>query len=439
MQFINNVADVGTTYVFTLAAGTGHLQAATRVQQDLRRLYPDQKIIEQETMELIWGKFISQIGNAHFNSRLAAEDISSVNQAVFGQHVQDTVLLPWQFIRIFCALLCNDITHVVSTQSIGLKALMLAARAVNCVRHLFHIQLPPVKVSLVMTELPNTDTVNFLPFIRRLDAEDRKIFQLITTKPLVGEGQTEEEFWRDQCHLSLADHEVVYDALPIRPAFETMAAKNDPVEQLSVRIGSDSEKEQIRKCMHNAHQLVEAGNQLHVPVKQEDEVTFLMLGGQACVEATKEYVRKLIQLAKNKEAPSDHYLFVCCGRNQNNESLFNQIYHLVQEAKAKGEIPPHLNIVPLSFQTDAEIAPMIARSTRSITKSGGLISMELHALAKNKIFLHSSYHGDSTQATEEELRQKGMSTWEGGNARFLSHFHGAHIVTPQTLERALQQ
>lgn len=438
MNFINGFAETGNTLLLTLASGTGHIQTAKRMEHDLRKIRPNQNVQTKEVGELLYGKYLSTIGNENFNGLLKNEDINGINRCLKLQHLHDTLLLPYQFLKFIHVLAANDITHVIDTQSIGLKALTNAARVVNFFRQIFTPHIPPVKVSLVMTELPNKDTHNFFPFIKSLSDEDRKIFQLVTTKPLLEAGETDEAFWKKHCDLSHAKGEVVYDALPIRPTFEKLAKESVKTEQLKVRVGTPKEMKQIGECLGEEVQTDESNSSKKAvfPVQMSDKVTYLMLGGQACIEATKEYVKTKIKMAKETASTDRHYLFVFCGKNESDDSLFNQIHSLVEKEKQEPAFPKHMKIVPLSFQTDEEVAPILARSDETITKSGGLTSMELDALARGKIFIHSSYVSDPT-ASEETLCERGMSCWEAGNARYLKHFHNAKIVTPSTIERAV--
>lgn len=438
MNFINGFAETGNTLLLTLASGTGHIQTAKRVEHDLRQVRPNQNLQTKEIGELLYGKYLSTMGNENFNSLLKNEDIDGINSRLKLQHLHDTLLLPYQFIKFVHLLATNDITHVVDTQSIGLKALTSAARVVNFFRGIFTPHIPPVRVSLVMTELPNKDTHNFFPFIKSLNEEDRKIFQLITTKPLLEVGETDEEFWKKHCDLSHAKGEVVYDSLPIRPTFEKLTKESTKPEQLKVRVGTPKEMKQIGECLGEEVQTDETTSTKKAvfPVQNGDKITYLMLGGQACIEATKGYVKTKIKMAKETASDDRHYLFVFCGKNESEDSLFNQIHALVDKEKKEAAFPKHLKIVPLSFQTDEEVAPILARSDETITKSGGLTSMELDALARGKIFIHSSYTIDPV-ASEETLCDRGMSCWEAGNARYLKHFHNAKIVTPLTIEQAL--
>lgn len=151
-----------------------------------------------------------------------------------------------------------------------------------------------------------------------------------------------------------------------------------------------------------------------------------MLGGQACIEPTKDYVRELLKQYQQQQTSEKVYLFVFCGGQAN---LFQQIHDIAIQENAHLS---QLKIIPLAYQTDEEVAPILARSNISITKSGGLTSMELQSVAHGRVLIHASekYIEPGRKVTEEELLEKGMPIWEAGNARYLQASKKAQIVTP---------
>lgn len=433
MRFIDRFAPDANHLIINLENGTGHVQAAARVESDIKESSPNSKVVKKEIFKTLYGDWIGSTINNRFNSMLRNEDIRGINEGLNYQWINDFVLAPIAFCRFVHILLFDDICNVITTQSASLQSIIRAAQVVNGLRHLFGSSRPEIRVTMIMTDLPTVDAKNFLPSMRTLSASEKKIFTLVTTNPLLKDEASEEEFWEKNAGLSLRQGEVIYDALPIKKAFIRLESQKEPITQVSLRIGSPEEASQIQECIGEPLALESDNSKFSLNIEEKDSVTFLMLGGQACVEATKKYAQKIMEIERKEAKAEPHYLFVFCGRNDGEDTLFKQLHRLVKEARAKGDYPQNLKIVPLSFQTDEEVAPILARSNRSITKAGGLTAMEVNTLARNKVFIHSSYHdGDPAEASEETLLRAGMSVWEVGNACYLKHSKGAKIVTPET-------
>ena len=113
--------------------------------------------------------------------------------------------------------------------------------------------------------------------------------------------------------------------------------------------------------------------------------------------------------------------------------LLHKIYNLICSVE---EYPNKLTIIPLPFQDDTIIAPLFSRSNATFTRSGGITSLELMAVARGSIWIHMEQHSDS------KLLRKPypyMVSWERGNAFYLYSIKGAQFITPDKLFTVLSQ
>jgi hypothetical protein len=87
--------------------------------------------------------------------------------------------------------------------------------------------------------------------------------------------------------------------------------------------------------------------------------------------------------------PPKYFFFVFAGRPEKfditlNHTIENTLLRAIGEKLKNTEIPENLNIVPFTFQSDTELAPLRARSDATLTRSGGLTSMELLHLNRDE-------------------------------------------------------
>lgn len=431
MDFIQSLPEKGNLLLISNGCGSGHIQAASSL---ITQLTVDRPALHPTTIDVYKHSFGNWIGQHVIDtwSRQQKEgDIKALNHYLNYQWVERWILSIITFFAFLVALLKYDVDAVVDVQPFALGALLSAVHVVNFVRKIFgqsHRQ--PIKVSMLLTELPNPDAVNFFSNIKALSSSDRDLFRLVTTKPLLKEGETEEEFWKTHCHLSLAKGQVVYDDLPLRPAFSKQKTLPRP-DALSVLFSSNEEKEKMMKVF-GEEKIQEEEGKLIFPLEETDRVFSILLGGQACIPSAKAYLLKKLEMIRNETSSNaKELLFVLCGKYEGEESLFSQICHLVEEERKKGTFPERARVIPLSFQTDQEIAPLLARSDQAIIKSGGLTAMEAYEVPPQEILIHAM--SSQEELSEDELIRVGMPIWEGGNARYLQNTRGARVVTPKTI------
>lgn len=441
MSFIGDLPKSGNVLIISNNCGGGHEQACNYVERKMDQECPMLNSHRIEFLEFTFGSIIASRVSENWSKTQKKEDVLSLNQYLDIQWMDTVFLSAWVFIKYFFYFLGHSIDVVIDTQPVSLQAIIRAARVASFVRSFFGSSKPPIQVKLIMTELPNAKTKNFFYPVSWLTDNDKKNFELITSRPLVKNGQTEAEFWKEHCNLSL-EH-VVYSELPIRPAFHEYADREDETSELSALFSTEEEREMMAECYGEGFgELPSDNGRVVFPLQPNDQVCSIMLGSQACTEATKQYVKKSIFLAKERGGASQNqYLFVLCGRHKDKQSLFQQVHDLVRLERGRRDYPEHLKIVPLTFQTDAEIAPLLRRSNLSVTKSGGLTAMEQLAVARGQILLHATPPKDldPCEMTDDDIAKTGMPLWEWGNAEVLEVRKGALPVTPESFLSAVRK
>lgn len=119
-----------------------------------------------------------------------------------------------------------------------------------------------------------------------------------------------------------------------------------------------------------------------------------------------------------------------CNHHKNqNKSLLRKIHQMIQ---ATENYPVNPSIIPMGIQDDTVIAPLFYRSNATLTRSGGLTSMELLATGKGKIWIHAE--DDQVQGFFD-----GMPIWEKGNAEYLMNHLSAKIITPSKFHKFIAE
>lgn len=431
MSCVNDLPDVKKYLVMDNAAGGGHVQVANFMEGALNAGGKD-RVVKREIYKTCLGKWIGNYATNSWNSDQKNERIAKINSLTKIQFIFDILIAIPVFFSTWAMLRKHKIEHVVNVQPMGLKAIIYAVRIENFMRSLFK-GAGQIKVSLIMTDLPTDQTVNFFSPLKRLSKRDRAVLQVFTTTPLVQKGETEATFWAKHANLSL-DNVKTYPDFPLRPAFRAVADQDrtQPIN-LGIQCHSPAAKADLERALRSpAGAEVPAGAEGNLThrINPDDRVITIMLGSQASFDATIAYVEKLVELSPREEDRQTK-IFVCCGDPKPGEpSLIAALYEKV----ATLDKPESVLIAPLSRQDDKVLAPLIARSDVTITRSGGLTAMELQAVATGKILIHSAAKPvkEGVELTQKQLLN-GMFTWESGNARFLQRDKNTWMTTPNQL------
>jgi len=421
MELIKNLPPKSNVLFVSNGCGGGHIQAVNSLESQLVALHPQ---VKSTTIDIYKNSFCQCIGNRvieRWNRHQKEGDIAALNAYLKCRWVERYILSICVFFSFVVTLLKNNVDIVINVQPFGQGAMLSAIHVVNFIRKYFCCQRrEPIKIHMVLTELPTSDTKNYFQTIKALWSCHLSRFTLHTTQPLLEPGQTEENFWKSQCGLPMKN--VKYDALPIRQPFFDQRDKPCP-HSLRILVNSPETRQVISDCS-KANPYANERDYLVFDLDPHDRLLSIHLGGQACVSAVKDYLLSRIQ--DQTPRTSKEYVFIMCGADTSETSLFAQVVDIAK----KTPIPDKLHIVPLPYQRDCEIAPILARSDAAIIKSGGLTSMEVFTVSPRRILIHAM---SSNATQEEEIIQRGMPIWEGGNAKYLQAKKGARIITPATL------
>ena len=417
--------------IITSSCGGGLLQAAIAKEQELLAIDPSVIIIKRDVVKDWYWSIIGKFALFAWDTAQKKGSVSSLEALLNMQGAADRLFWLRIFSRSLRTFFKEEVDHVIDTQCLGTSAILYALRIYNRMRKK-HVLLEKVVV-----DLPTDRNTHFFRSIKGLSKKNRKLIRPITIPPLLKEGQTSEQFWRQNCNLS--EHEIVYEYFAIRQAFRKFQDKKREDEgdfSLSVHFQNSDEKEIFSRS-------IERGA-LHADVKEKDvrlsigpkdRVMAILLGSQPAHEATLGYVTNFIRLASEPDSiRTPIHLFVFCGAHKIGEnSLLRQVSSLVAQAN---DYPAHLTVVPLSFQVDETVASVFYRSDLTCTRSGGQTAMELMCVMQGEIWIHSEAKKPAGQIEALSLDQllKGIPGWEAGNAMYMVQFRKAKIVTPETME-----
>ncbi len=253
---------------------------------------------------------------------------------------------------------------------------------------------------------------------------------------------TEQEFWKK--HTGLDMSQISKDELPVRQAFKDWNQKhpiNDrPEDGFSVNVSSDREIDNLKEVLglKDLTVIMDEKDKRCVKVpytdREKDVIILESVGSQVPRQAILDDIKTA--LAKASTNPETNYsLFVTCGKDMPG-GLYGEVVALLKKQRADGNFPTNLKIIPMTYQDDTELAPLLCCSNYVNQGAGGLTSFESFeclynnlsqaALLENgKVMVRSvakKKEKETTPLTQEQLLKLGFSVWEKGNARTLAQF-----------------
>lgn len=338
---------------------------------------------------------------------------------------------------------CERYNKLVRFNNILRKIPVLSFLAIDKYRH--EIQYapnnPPIKIKKRMTDLPNK-AEHFFQSLNKISAKDLPYFELeVPHAPLLRTDaihmSIEErrlidfEYYRTKCpNLFTADGNPLADFTftdgPIKKEF--LHYKDHPVDKskdlsLNMKVANPNEVSMLKESgAIDADASVSSTQTIHVTIPADAKVQSIMLGSQAAVEATLEYVdTEIAACQQNSDNNQEQYIFVFCGKHDASDSLFAQLNEKIRQGKSTGQIPKNLKIIPLTYQDANLIAPLYSRSDEVFIRAGGISCMEIEAVSQGKVNIHSERKGQ--QLTQAELLAA-MLFWEQGNAEHVMQVLG---------------
>lgn len=462
IDFSLDLEQEGSILAISNNAGGGHKEAAKAISlqfhEQVKRIGKKTPRNRFKTIDIFESAFPPLINKPlafafsyHWNKAKREGNIRAqehlYNGTVAG--IAHSVIIDWiLFIPVllslfFRLLLKPKISHIVITQPLALSSIIKAARANN------FLFAKTIRISLVLTDLPTEGSIHYCSPLKKLSEADKNILKVIGTKPLILDpNETENKWWKRVYGLNYfsEDHlnkQIFYRELPLRPAF--LKWKDVPANRRPNRLAAKCNNPEEQLLLHQLLKKGRFGKQkrgISLQVDpQKDFVGLVTIGSQAS-QKTKEYVIDFITVTKSLPQNRHYILFVACGTHKpGKNSLFKNISHACLEAK----LPPHIHVIPMGYQDDDALAPLMHRTDFAVGSTGGLTSFELLRTAKYKVFLHSEAEAEVDRKNLvtkndpfintpllplQKNMLEGISLWEKWNAVYQVYEKGAEIVTP---------
>jgi hypothetical protein len=407
-----------TYLIITASGGSGILLAAKAQAQRLKKQNPNARIIVKDLMLQWLGGFLGNFGVSAWNSAQKKGKVRYQEFLVSMQRLADIIFWPQIFFYTFRTLIKEDVDYVFDAQPLGTKAIIKAIRLFN------RISKKKLCLRKIIVDLPSKKSTHFYNSIKRLSKKDKGYIFISTIKPLLEKNQTDEEFWRKYCKLSL--DKVCYNSYPIRLGFDAFENKKHEFVDYFVNIETQKNLEQILINNVVKEGRIEAkkdGLNFNFKIKSDDFLITILLGSQPAFNGTLNYVQNLINFLKNnKHIKRNILVFSYC--SSFDEGLIKKMHDLVISTK---DYPKNLTVIPMSFQKEDIIAFLFFRSNITVTRSGGQTAVELSRVSNAKICVHSEFRGN--KVCEKKLL-KGIPAWESGSASYMKEIMNATIVNP---------
>ncbi len=400
------------------------MQATAAKAHELHQNQPHIKVIQRDIL-LDWlGKHPGSLFAGFWNYAQKKGQINIQKLLIWFQKKFDVLFRPPVFIRLLVLIIRSDVDYIIDAQPLCtaaiIRAIKLAEKYTN----------RSIRYEKLLVDLPTDQALHYFRSIKKLKPKDRKRLYLYTTHPLLDDHESEEAFWQD--YTELPSENIIYAEFPLRPSFKDLEGPllKHESHSLAARIPSLDAWKCICDVLGRGeleYDYCEPYLDLTIPA--HSKVTLLMLGSRPAEKATLGYVQEFIRYKQEQNSDVHDVLFAFCRK-----------YHLLSKvcdaAMATDTFPKNLTIIPLTYQDDSLIAPLFARADASITRSGGITSMELLSTMQGQIMVHSEAKASASPTLAELL--KGIPVWEKGNARYLQARKQAHIVTPDTLLHTLK-
>jgi hypothetical protein len=409
--------------IISSSGGSGHIQAARAKRAMLLKENPDCEIVETDLLKDLLGCGIGPLFVNMWNSSQKSGKTHLLE--LYGQIVVlfDLISFIPVYYRLLKLLVRGRFTQIVDVQPCATPAITRAVRAYHRISGI------KLMIEKYVIEFPTERVVQYFKPIKLLTAIDRSYLSLVSLEPLTSEGQSPSDFWMKHCKLSM--EQVVYTPPLIRESFYNYRDKKRDSEEffnLPISVPNSIERLFIMQSLtHGPLQFAERKETIFFTLTPKFKVVTLMLGSQPAHKATLRYVDHFIKMSAL--STDKICLFVFCS-NQTKDDM-PLIESICKRVINNPDHPKNLTVFPMPYQSDDVIAPLYHRSDATITRSGGVTSMELHSVSRGKIWIHTE---KPLKNDSDSLLAKiwGMPSWEEGNAGYLKAKKGADLVCPDT-------
>ncbi|MDH3626322.1 MAG: hypothetical protein OES25_01535 [Acidobacteriota bacterium] len=385
--------------ILSSSGGGAHLVAAEAIR---KRLADDPSVEVVDTIDVLlnWTGPMGRFGVWAWNGAMRSGNSRRMNLTVRLQAMGELVFhIPILFHAVR-ALRRLRVDEVFDCQVMGTRSLLTAARRVH------RQEGRNVRITKVLTEPANEALSQFFDPIRRLPARLRRHLHIWASPPLLKNGETAEMFWRKTCKIDRSQVDES-SGFPVRAEFYSPP---------------HSESLHIRCAGNTLQELTTVPTTPSAPdnwetISPANRVVTILMGSQGTWQFTMESVRSI--LARWNDP--DIVVFVYA-RTPHQRS---QLADLVAGSGSQ------TRIVAMGFVDAATVSALYHRSDATVTRSGGMTTMELLTVGRAPAFICTGEHRES--------RYHGMVRHEDGNYRYLRHFHsvGAWVFEPKELAERL--
>lgn len=152
-------------------------------------------------------------------------------------------------------------------------------------------------------------------------------------------------------------------------------------------------------------------------------ISTLMLGSQASLQ-TIDVVHFEYQLHQLLTPDQPHFLFVFCGDDVSEKSLFLAVNQLAEKYNKNDQFI----IVPLPHQNRKTIKHLYCVADTSIIRAGGMSVMELIAASSGNVVIFAELDKNLTNELLMKYPERTLVVWEKGNAKHIIIQFGSHRV-----------
>jgi UDP-N-acetylglucosamine:LPS N-acetylglucosamine transferase len=403
--------------ILTLTCGGGHLQAARALSARFKEELPDCTVLEINLFEHWMGSFLGKSFTKIWNAPLQrGYSRVSLFLSRVGIPIFDVLFFIPIFINATMTFYKNPVTKVIDTQPVATAAVTFALLVTN------KLKSKKLRLEKVLTELPTRKATHFFHPIKFLPKFLRRLIVLEVVETF----SQAPEFWRKAARLKLAQVKLIQP--PLRDAFFKLGSTSkDSTFELYLETKNREETLLLTKKSPELSGLSELNSTTLLFSRPANAfITTLMLGSQPHSRIIHEYLTKLQQLTLDFPQETTHLVFVLGNDKTPGWSKLKKQW-MDSELPAKNFIP-----ILLSMQNQRTVALLFHYSDQTITRSGGLTSMELLQAARGQVWIH----------TESEIKKvpqlKKMPPWEAGNAEILIKKLGAKVTTPNHLKQLHQ-
>lgn len=405
--------------IITSSGGNGLLQAAQAKEDEVLLKDPDAIIIKKDALMQWMGNSFGSFARHLWNSAQKKGNVLSQVFFLKTQFIVEYFSTPILFICMFRLLMKEDVDRVIDTQVFCTAYFVKAIRLYNWLRK------KNLVLEKVMIDLPTKKAGHFFGPIRRCTKKDKQYLKFVTVEPLLQGYKNEEEFWKKSCKLPLKN--IVYEPFIVRKCFRKYENLKKCTQKMDLEFCffSNEEKELMQSIFSKGLiHYTQANDHFNFHIEPDEFVITILLGSQPSYLGSFGYVKKMIEFSRKFDRKTHLFIF-CADFDKKKNSLFVDLCKYINSVE---DFPKNLSIIPFSYQTQNKIAPLIYRSNQTITRAGGGTAMELLAVMRGEIFIHTENF--KKNASKKQLLG-GIPGHESGAAEYLEQKREAKIVNPE--------